>query len=223
MVMVRLKLLAISLAAILLTPASGHAALVYTYDFPGTPGSGVASDQTNPQTGNITFGDWSRVNVSGVATTDVFDTNLWNTTAIFDSTQYESFTITAGTGYHLDLSSLTFDQMRTSGGPTKALVQIFVNGSAIVWDSFSYNPSASVQNKSFSFIPTTDPDNVTLMEFRFYGWNGGTLAASLILDNVTISGIGVVPETSTIVPIILLFACVALERSKARRRCVRSL
>jgi hypothetical protein len=217
-VILRFKLLAIALATVLLMSASGHASLVYTYDFPGTPGSGLASDQTNPQTGNVTFGDWTRVNVNPVGTSDVFDSNLWNSTAVFDPTQYEGFTITAAAGYHLDLSSITFDQMRTSGGPTKGLIQIFINGSATVWDSFNYNPSASFLNKSFSFTPTTDADNATLIEFRFYGWNGGTFPSSLILDNVVISGIGVVPETGTIVPVIILSLCVAVDCLRARRR-----
>jgi hypothetical protein len=75
---------------------------------------------------------------------------------------------------HLNLSLLTFDEVRTAGGPTKGLVQMFINGSATVYDSFNYNPSASVQNKTFSFTPTVDADNVTSVEYRFYGWNGGT-------------------------------------------------
>src|SRR6266446_1472232 len=191
---------------------SSHASLVYIYDFPGTPGSGLAADQTNPPPGIANFGDWSRVNVSQVGTSDVFDSNFWNTTAVFDSTQYASFSITADAGYHLNLELLTFDQMRTAGGPTKGRIEMFLNGSATPYATFDYNPSSSVQNKTFNFTPTTDAANVTSVEFRFYGWNGGTPDASLIFDNVTIT-VSTVPEASAFWPVILLLACVFLARN----------
>jgi len=188
------------------------ASLVYIYDFPGTPGSGLAADQTNPPPGIANFGDWSRVNLSQVGTSDVFDSNFWNTTAIFDPTQYASFSITADAGFHLNLELLTFDEMRTAGGPTKGRIEMFLNGSATPYDTFNYNPSATVQNKTFNFTPTTDADNVTLVEFRFYGWNGGTDTASLIFDNVTVT-VSTVPEVSVFWPVILLLACVFLARN----------
>jgi len=216
----KFRLLPLAAALLFVAQSMASASIVWTYDFPGTPGSPLGSGQTNPQTPNVTFGDWTRVNLSAVATSDVFDSNFWNITADFDSTQYASFTITADAGYHLNLSLLTFDQSRTSGGPTKGVIQIFLNGSATVYDSFSYNPTASIQNKTFSFIPTTDADNVTLIEFRWYGWNGGTPESSLIFDNVAISGIGVVPETGTIVPVALLLGCVVAESVRQRRRQV---
>jgi len=207
-----------ALFVFLLAQANASASIVWTYDFPGTPGSPLGNGQTNPQTPNATFSDWSRVNVGAVGTTDVFDSNFWNITATFDSTQYASFSITAAAGYHLNLSLLTFDEVRTAGGPTKGLVQMFINGSATVYDSFNYNPSASVQNKTFSFTPTVDADNVTSVEYRFYGWNGGTDTASLILDNVAIT-VAIVPETGTIAPITLLLGlCTAAEFWQRRRR-----
>jgi hypothetical protein len=199
-------------------PRAARASLVWTYDFPGTPGAPLGNGQTNPQLPNATFGDWSRVNLAAVGTTDVFDSNFWNTTATFDATQYASFTITADAGYHLNLSDLTFDESRTSGGPTKGRIYMFVNGSATPFDSFDYNPSSSVQNKTFDFTDTVDADNATTIEFRFYGWNGGTPAASLIFDNVVINGVGIVPETGTIVPLALLLSCALIESVKRRRR-----
>jgi hypothetical protein len=172
------------------------ASIVYTYDFPGTPGSGLAANQTDPQPGNATFGDWSRVNLTQIGTSDVFDNGGWNNSSVFDSTQYASFTITANTGWHLNLSLLTFDEVRSAGGPTKGRVQLFLNGSATAYDSFDYNPTPSTQNKTFNFTPTTDADNVTLAEFRFYGWNGGDPGGTLAFDNVATT-VGIVPEPGT--------------------------
>jgi hypothetical protein len=198
-------------ALLLLTPVGTRASIVWTYDFPGSPGSGLAADQTNPQPAGATFSDWNRVNLSAGTTADVLDSNFWNNTAVFDSTQYESFSITATAGCNLDLQLLSFDEMRTAGGPTKGHVEMFINGSSAPWAVYNYNPSASWKTETFNFTPTTDADNVTSVEFRFYGWNGGTPSASLLLDNVsvvlTIGGVAV-PEASSLGPIALLLCCV---------------
>jgi hypothetical protein len=208
-----LIVLFLGLFAHLLSPARCHASVVWTYDFPGTPGSGLAMDQTNPQTPNATFGDWARVNVSPVGTSDAFNSNFWNTTSNFDDTQYASFSITAAAGYHLNLQLLTFDEMRESGGPTKGRVEIFLNGSTTAYDTFDYNPTASVQNQTDNFTPTVDANNVTSVEFRFYGWDGGTATSGLILDNVTVT-FDVVPESAAIWPVICLLFCVAAEATR---------
>src|SRR5579864_1903084 len=93
-------------ATLVVTIAAANASIVWIYDFPGTPGSGLAADQSNPQPSGATFSDWSRVNLTAGTTSDVFDSTFWNNTAVFDPTQYESFTITADAGSHLDLQSL---------------------------------------------------------------------------------------------------------------------
>ena len=187
-------------------PISARATFVFTYDFPGTPGSGVAANQTNPtQPGNATFGDWAQVNVVPGTASDVLDGTFWNNTATFDSTQYEAFDITANTGYHINLSgTLTFDEARSAGGPTNGRVQIFLNGSTTPYATYNYNPHSApnFNTETFNFTPTTDGDNVTSVEFRFYGWNGGTPAASLYLDNVSTT-IDVVPEFGTWVAALL--------------------
>jgi hypothetical protein len=199
-----------------LAHSSAFASIIWTYDFPGTPGSGLAADQTNPQPGHATFGDWNRINLSAVGTADVFNSSFWNTTSTFDSTQYASFSITADAGYHLNLSLLTFDEMRESGGPTKGRIQMFLNGSTTAYATFDYNPTASLQNKTFDFTDTTDADNVTLVEFRFYGWNGGTPSAGLLFDNVGVT-LTIVPEPNQWLLVVWPVG-VALRRLCARRR-----
>ena len=194
----------IGLLAFFATGSTGSASFIYLYDFPGNPGSGLANDQTNPQFGNMTFSDWTRVNVTAGTTANAYDTAFWNTTSIFDSGQYVTFTITADAGYHLNLSQLTFDEIRISGGPTKGRVQMFLNGSATAFDVFDYNPSASWKSHTFDFTDTVDADHVTSVEFRFYGWNGGTADASLLFDNVGITVLGVVPEPPVTLPAIFL-------------------
>ena len=216
--MLRPVLVGLFLAILLISGATGRAAFVY--DFPGTPGSGLVANQTVPPgDGNAMFSDWTRVNVSAVGTANVFDSNFWNNTSFFDSTQYESFTITANAGWHLNLQSLTFDEMATAGGPTKGRVYLFLNGSAVPYSGLDYNPDPSVTNRTFGFTPTVDADNVTTAEFRFYGWNGGTPNASLILDNVTLT-VAIVPEPAmgALVACLVALAVLHARRSGYKRR-----
>ena len=189
--------------------------------FPALPGSGLAADQTNPQTGNVTFGNWSRANLTAGTAANTYESTFWNTTAVFDSAQYASFSITADAGYHLNLSQLTFDEMRTSGGPTKGRIQMFLNGSATAFDSVDYNPSSSWQSRTFNFTDIVDADNVTTVEFRFYGWNGGTDSASLIFDNVGVTILGVVPKVPAFWPVLLLIGCLIGEGTYRNRRLKR--
>ena len=203
----------------LLVAYSSQASLLFLYDFPGSPGSGLASSQTNPQPGHATFGDWSRVNLTAGPAAHQFESTFWNNTSVFDPTQYESFTITAAAGYHLDLQKLTFVEYRDAGGPTKGVVQMFVNGSTTAWDIYNYNPVSNAGGgkvETFNFTPTTDADNATSVEFRFYGYNGGTPNAGLFLDNVATYGT-VVPEVAPLLPVTLIitFSIIKSHRRRA--------
>jgi hypothetical protein len=202
-----------------ITASIAQGSFIYLYDFPGTPGSGLSSDQSNSQPTGATFGDWSRLNLTQVGTTDVYDNGGWNNSSVFDSTQYASFSITADTGYHLNLSVLTFDEMRSAGGPTKGRVELFLNGSTTAYATFNYNPTPSTQNQSFNFTPTIDSDNVTVAEFRFYGWNGGDPGGTMLFDNVGVT-VNVVPEVASFWPAVLVLICAV--GTAARADCGRS-
>ncbi len=213
------KSLLTGFVALILAGSAARASIVWTYDFPGTPGSGLGSGQTNPQPANATFGDWNRANLTQIATSDVFDNGGWNNSSVFDPTQYASFTITADAGYHLNLSLLTFDEMRSAGGPTKGEVQLFLNGSSTAYATFTYNPTSSTQNQTFSFTPTTDATNVTLAEFRFYGWNGGDPGGTMAFDNVATT-LDIVPEIPVFWPVLFVIACILIGKEKRRfQRC----
>ncbi len=198
---------------------AANASASYVYDFPGTPGSGLATDQSNPQPGNATFGDWQRVGVVAAPTANVFDSAQWQNTSVFDPTSsYVSFDITATSGYHLDLSgSITFDQMRSAGGPTKGRIRIFLNGSATAYATFNWNPTPSLQGQSFNFTPTTDVDNVTSVEVRFYGWNGGDPLGSMLFDNVAVGITAIVPEPATWLSALIPLSLIVASSLKWRR------
>ena len=68
----------------------------------------------------------------------------------------------------------------------------------------------------------TDADNVTLAEFRLYGWNSTRSGGGLGFDNVaTNGGVAAVPEIPALAPTVLLLVCAVLEvRKKLRRKSV---
>jgi hypothetical protein len=206
-----------ALFAALALPVSAGATLVYTYDFPGSPGSGLAVDQTNGQPSLATFSDFSRNGgLTQLPTANAFDSGNWPTTSFINLSVYDAFTITANSGYHLDLSQITFDELRAAGGPTKGRVVIFINGSTTAYATFNFNPTAQIQNQVFNFADITDANNATTVEFRFYGWNGGTTDAGLLFDNVAVP-IDVVPEfDAAFVSALLLVVVVAHARLKRR-------
>jgi len=210
------------LALGLLICCAGAASANFVYDFPGVPGSGLAANQTNPQSPNATFGDFGRVSITATPTADVFESDHWNNTAVFDpASAYAFFDITAASGYHLNLSgTITFDTSRGPGGPTKGRVQLFLNGSTTPYATKDWNPGPSLQNISFNFTPTTDADNVTSVEVRFYGWNGGDPLGTMLLDNVTTT-MAIIPEPSTIVIGVLPIALMAWSALKRRRNSER--
>src|SRR6478672_10474086 len=108
-----LRLPIIAAVALLLASSDAHASLIYTYDFPGNPGSGLASDQTNGQPAGATFSDFTRTagltQMPGAPANNTYGTESWNQTGSIDPTQYEGFTATAGPGVHFLLTSLSFD------------------------------------------------------------------------------------------------------------------
>ena len=170
--------------------------VVYTYTFPGSPGSGLAADQPVTAPAFTIFGDWTRVGVTVDTTANAFGSTGWNTSSSINRAQYASFTITSAPGFVLILQGFSFDESRTGGGPTKGEVELFTNGT--LDQVFDYNPSLLVapgQFKTFTWnlTPTTAADAVTNAEFRFVAWNTGNASSSLIFDNVAVT-LDVVPE-----------------------------
>jgi hypothetical protein len=216
-----LKLIFVSVLAVLWAQPTATASLIYLYDFPG--GSGLASDQTNPQPGNATFSDFTRNNV-GVSPSNpgnTFASNDWSTNGSIDTSKYEGFSITAAGGFHLNLSSLSFDLYRSATGPANMEVGLFLNGSATAYATYDFSPTMSTTTYTFNFTPLTDSSNVTSATFNFYGWNAVGVGGQVYVTNVgTYGDISNVPEASTLVPILFLFACVFVE--KKRRKSFRA-
>ena len=215
-----LRHLILSVTLLLSVSFDGHASLIYLYDFPGSPGSGLAADQTNPQPSGATFTDFTRTNVGVVASSvDEFGSNNWSLGGALDSTVFEGFSITAAGGFHLNLSSLTFSAYRSATGPPNMEVALFLNGSASAYATFDFSPTTSKTPYTFNFTPLTDSDNVTTATFKFYGWNAGGAGGQIYLDDVATNGtISSLPEVAPLLPVTLIIACSVVEVHRRRAR-----
>ena len=200
-----------------------NASLIYTYDFPGNPGSGLAANQTNGQPAGATFSDFTRggglTQMPGAPAQDNYGTENWNLTGSIDTTQYEGFLITASAGNHLNLTSLSFDLQLKPSGPLNFEVGLFLNGSSTAYATLDLSPTATETTYTFNFTPLTDANNVTLAEFRFFGWNAAASGGGIILDNVTTNGaVVIVPEANAVYSAALPVLLVAVDMFRRNRR-----
>ena len=222
-----LKLIVITGLALFIESSTMRAALVYVYDFPGNPGSGLATDQTNGQPAGATFSDFTRTatltQMPGAPANNTFGTENWNQTATIDPTEYQGFSITATAGFRLNLTSFTFDAALKPSGPLNCEVGLFLNGSSTAYATFDFSPTATLTTYTFNFTALTDSDNVTSAEFRFFGWNASANGGGIVLDNVaTFGGISSVPEVAPLLPVTSIIACSLIQsyRRRTRNSCV---
>ena len=205
-----LKFILLSVLALVWAHTTATASIIFTYDFPGDPMHNYfAANQTNGQPAGATFSDFTRTadltQMPGAPAIDDYGTESWNQTGSINTAQYEGFSITAAAGYHLNLTSLSFDVQLKPSGPLNFEVGLFLNGSSTAYATLDLTPTTSVTNYTLNFTPLTDANNVTLAEFRFFGWNAAAAGGGIILDNVTTNGAVVfLPERSALLPILLL-------------------
>lgn len=208
--------------ALALTCSVGQASLVYVYDFPGSPGSGLASAQTNGQPANATMSDFTRNGgVTGSGVSGIFGGKNWPT-GLLDSNRWMGFTITANSGFFLNLTSLTFDALKNGAsggsGPFQGTVKLFLNGSTTAYATFSFVPhNAPMSNYVFDFADVTYANNVTSATFKFYGWNANDATNELQVDNVSLFGGIDVPEAVGLGPVILVLGCAVFGQRLYRR------
>jgi hypothetical protein len=202
---------------------SSTAAVLFTYDFPGSPGSGLAANQTNGQPAWATFGDFTRTGgltqMPGAIANNTYGTETWNQTGTINTSQYEGFSITGNGGLHLDLTSLQFDILLKPSGPTNVEVGLFLNGSSTAYATYDVTPTVTLTTYTFNFTPLVDSDNVTSATFRFFGWNAVASGGGIVLDNVITNGT-VTPEPGTAWYTLLPLSLAAIslgKRSLAKR------
>ena len=160
--------------------SDSNAAVLGTYRFMGSDPSGDLDAPT--QTG-LTYGTFTRTNVTQVNTNNIFNSNAWTTAGSIDTNEHVSFTVTPVTGYRLNAQSITFTHARSgggSGGPTAGEVRHSENGFASAGGA--YTPS-NTTTWNFADFSTT---NATT--FRFHAWGASNASGTLSFDDVAITG-----------------------------------
>ncbi len=180
-------------------PASGATLATYTF-----PGADPAGDTNAPTATNLTFTAFSRVNVSAVSVSELFESASWTTAGTQNPGEYVQFTVTPATNFTLSLTTLSFDvqrsvDKRTGGekdGPLNSEVRIFTGVSLTLVDSQNFSPVGAWQNVVVNFSNFTSMDGETVT-IRLYGWSSGHQNGWLALDNVRLEGsLSPVPEPS---------------------------
>ncbi len=218
--MKRLFVLAALLAA---CTSSVCAQSLFTYDFPGNPGSGMVTAQqdfiNNVQAAPL-FSDFTRVGPLTAAPGTSFQTTGFPSAVVPDLSQYLSFTVSGALGNNITLTQLVFDLGRDVVGPQGLIVSLFVNGSLVAFQPFSVGLGPASTTWNFADVLLQGSNFGANAEFRFYGYasNGGVMG----LGNVSTEGIIItgVPEPATVFGGILASALTALwlARKLADRR-----
>ncbi len=169
-----------------------QAALLGTYTFAGADPAGDASV---PSAANMTFGGFSRVNVTASAVNDVFRRSAWTTGGARDTTEYVQFTLTPSLGHSLNLANITFDEFGNNQRPRNGFVEIFLGTGLTSMGTQAFSPATSSANVNFDFSDFTTGNN-EVVTIRFYGWNASNGGGQLSFDNVAINGsvLTAVPE-----------------------------
>ncbi len=89
------KFVLLGVVAVVWAQTTATASLIYLYDFPGVPGSGLAANQTNGQPAGATFSDFTRTadltQMPGTPANDAYGTENWNQTGSINTAQYRRF------------------------------------------------------------------------------------------------------------------------------------
>jgi len=189
-------ILVVSLVSITPALVSGTPIAQWTFDGSSQAPASVVPDATGSNftlnSGGVTFPQ------GNPSTSQAISGTGWN---VSDGVKWWDFTVTANAGYLLDLTSLTFDDQRSSSGPVNWSVTI--NGVA----------AASGQNTHgvFSTYPMNTVDltafpDMTSVDVRIFGYGASGSTGTWRLDNVTLNG--TVPSVPDSLP--LEFAAVTV-------------
>jgi hypothetical protein len=191
------KLFLMTVALLGAATLCSQAALLGTYNF-------SSGDTTVPTAAGMTFGAFSRQNVTAASGGAVFLSTGWNTGSAIDSGEYVQFTITPTSGF-LTFSSLSFtvDSHKSNGandgGPDSVQVMVFASdnlGTALATSQIWTGVQDSTQTLTFDPADQTRAAGFTV---RFYGWSAENANGELYLDNVAVNGsLSAVPEPANV-------------------------
>ncbi|MDO7845592.1 choice-of-anchor D domain-containing protein [Hymenobacter sp. M29] len=172
------------LGTVSFTTTLGPPVALLVYNFPGSPPDVTPTTKA----ANVAGSDFTRSGVTGNNTSGVFNASNWPSSASIDPTKYVAFTFTPNPGYQAALTTLEFDELRSSAsGPTAYEVRSSLDNyaSAVA----TGNTSATLTTQTVTLGATFNSiQNATGVTFRIYGYNASGSTSTWRQDNVTLSG-----------------------------------
>lgn len=157
----------------------------------GTPTTFPADAQ--PANGSVSVFSRS-ASITAVTSSDNFGASAWNTPSI-DLNRYFSFTITANTGFVLNLSSFELDEVRSGTGPTQWVLRSSRDGFTTDLGTYTNTGTSLITNRVIAL--NENFYNVSgNIEFRIYAYNASSAAGTWRVDNVEIFGSISTPDTA---------------------------
>ena len=166
------------------------------YTFTGSANCPNQNPAVSIQAANAVFSDFTNVNATCDPMTDVFQSKDWNSGSSIDLTQYNEFTVTAGQGHSLTLSSLSFVQYINQIGSTTWALRSSVDNYAT--DIASALAPLSSQSATVLLSPLSFT-NITTVTFRLYLTGVNSNGTRWVIDDVTLNGIVSLNATTVII------------------------
>lgn len=180
---------------------TGFSQTLTTNTFTGT---GVCPTQGNTfsSVANATVSSLSRNTITCTTANNVFNSTTLNNTASRNDNSYIEFSITANSGYSLNLSSLAFFRQGSGSAPNSLIVSYSTDAIAANFNTTRVDMATSTTASSGTVLTWTFPSAITTanggkVTFRFYPFgttrvDGAATPASSAgtfrLDDVTLNG-----------------------------------
>jgi len=120
-----------------------------------------------------TFSMFTRVNVDGVGTADVFNSSNWTIQEARDDVEYVGFTLKLTGSYTFqDTLGLELKNSATGTGPSSAEV-MYRYGSNAFASAGTWTPPGGLTTFTKT-IPVPGNETEAFLESRFFGWSAGS-------------------------------------------------
>lgn len=193
---IRTFLLVVFLTAFVVFSQNASAQLG-VYEFTGAGACPNQNPSVTAQPANAAFSDFSTVNATCNASTDVNESKGWNDKPPVDVSQYHQFTITADAGYGLNLTTFTFTQSvsKNGGGPGNGNTKWILRSSLDNYMANIATGSATDNNQSpVVALPAGSFSSVGSVTFRLYLTEAKDDKVFWTIDNVELDGsVAIIP------------------------------
>ncbi len=156
-------------------------------------GTGACPTQGNTFSSvtNASVAPMSRSTINCTSTGDVFNSSTLNVTAARNNSSYIEFSITANSGFVLNLTSLSFFRQATSTAPNSLIVSYSTDAANFDMTRVDMATSTTPPSPSGAVLTWTFPSTITTgnggtVTFRFYPF--GTTRADLMAGAASPSG-----------------------------------